>query len=700
MKLGKILGTTSTKEFQFKVDNNDFAIANAKKFDFVKSYHKIYDFVYGQIIELYKENNELIAKCSIMGYYKDNKLNQILTPIDNSVEVFQVQAKEVKDFFSFSKKGAYLGKLQPLSINIFLDLNKILTKHVAILAKSGSGKSYTVGVLIEEIVKYKIPILIIDPHGEYGSLKYANTEFSEVLKDYGLEPKSFYDKVTEYGDPKSIKNCEQLKIPSNLTINDLFMILPKLSQSQKSLIYSLYGVNSIENNLENVENGNEVNFDRDLNIDEFINEITISQSNSKWSIMHMLNNIRIYNIFHNGVDLSNLIKPGKISILNLKGYPSELQESITALVLSKLFAQRKLNQTIPFFCVVEEAHNFCPERNYKQAKSSSIIRTIASEGRKFGLSLCVVSQRPSRVDKNVLSQCSTQLIMKITNPNDLKAIINSVEGITSETYNEIKSLPVGYSLVANVFDSPIIVKVRPRLTKHGGVAQLNLTQSENKLDSFFNSFSQSLEYYKPRTTKNDLKLIYNSDFKNIIIPVLVIEFERNSSTNRLVVDLTTNLIVNDIDKYNISLIENKPTRDHFVNIVDLSKYNNRELIVINFILNSKVFNLAEIIYKILKETQSKKLNFSKEEISSMISKFTKDHLLVYDGYNFKISDDLDFVANPLNYANNYELKSGIVEFSNKLEIKYDKSDVITNLSKFLTIKKHYVAYILSFARTK
>jgi len=62
--------------------------------------------------------------------------------------------------------------------------------------------------------------------------------------------------------------------------------------------------------------------------------------------------------------------------------------------------------------VIEEAHNYCPERNFGEKKSSKILRTIASEGRKFGLGLCVVSQRPARLDKSVLSQCSTQIIMK------------------------------------------------------------------------------------------------------------------------------------------------------------------------------------------------------------------------------------------------------------------------------------------------
>jgi hypothetical protein len=74
------------------------------------------------------------------------------------------------------------------------------------------------------------------------------------------------------------------------------------------------------------------------------------------------------------------------------------------------------------------------------------LRTIASEGRKFGLGLMVISQRPARIDKNVLSQCNTQIIMKVTNPNDLKAISKGLEGISSEVEEELKRLPPGVAM--------------------------------------------------------------------------------------------------------------------------------------------------------------------------------------------------------------------------------------------------------------
>src|SRR2546427_400827 len=99
--------------------------------------------------------------------------------------------------------------------------------------------------------------------------------------------------------------------------------------------------------------------------------------------------------------------------------------------------------------VVEESHNFCPQVG--QAASSKVFRTLASEGRKFGLGLVVITQRAAKVDKNVLSQCNTQIILKVTNPNDLKAIIASVEGLTTAMAEDFLGMARAYFADATHF---------------------------------------------------------------------------------------------------------------------------------------------------------------------------------------------------------------------------------------------------------
>ena len=138
-------------------------------------------------------------------------------------------------------------------------------------------------------------------------------------------------------------------------------------------------------------------------------------------------------------------------------------------MMKMLFKARKEGLVPPFMLVVEEAHNFCPQSG--PAITKEVLKTIASEGRKFGMGLTIVSQRPAKVDKNVLSQCGTQIILKVTNPNDLKAVIASVEGMTTRMAEEIQRLPIAVAIVVGgSISEPILVEVRARITKHGGSA--------------------------------------------------------------------------------------------------------------------------------------------------------------------------------------------------------------------------------------
>jgi hypothetical protein len=167
----------------------------------------------------------------------------------------------------------------------------------------------------------------------------------------------------------------------------------------------------------------------------------------------------------------------------MKGVPPDVQDVVVARLTKELFDDRKAGKIPPFLMVVEEAHNYCPEKGVGKAVSSSILRTVASEGRKFGMGLCIVSQRPAKVDKNIISQCNTNIILKVTNPNDLKAIIQSVEGLTNQTYREIQRLPIGVALISGAgLQMPVMTEIRTRETSHGGKS-VNITRKGGEIES-------------------------------------------------------------------------------------------------------------------------------------------------------------------------------------------------------------------------
>ncbi len=101
--------------------------------------------------------------------------------------------------------------------------------------------------------------------------------------------------------------------------------------------------------------------------------------------------------------------------------------------------------------------------------STEVLKTILSEGRKFGVSVGLISQRPGKLDSDVLSQCMTQCIMRITNPIDQDRIAASVESVGRDLLKELSSLSKGQVIISGAsVNTPVMIRVRTRLTTHGG----------------------------------------------------------------------------------------------------------------------------------------------------------------------------------------------------------------------------------------
>lgn len=359
--------------------------------------------------------------------------------------------------------GAYLGHVKGFDIPVRLDLNTLAQKHISVLAKTGAGKSYTVGVILEEFLQAGVPLVILDPHGEYSSLRNPNMEDKELdaMVRYGVKPKSFQKAIQEFAiDTHLNPDAEPLRMDGlNLEAREIVDLLPsKLSGGQVGVLYQA------------VKDVSDVH--PAWTLQDVMDAVGQNKSNAKWNVLNTLEALQATGVFHpRGTPPKDLVRPGQATIINLKGVPPDVQEVVAARLSGLLWTSRKRGDVPPHILVVEEAHNFCPERGVGNAVSGPVLRTIASEGRKFGMGLVIVSQRPAKIDKNVLSQCNTQVVLKVTNPNDLKAITASVEGITSAGADEVQRLPVGVALVAGGgLTQPVFVDVRPRLTRHGGAS--------------------------------------------------------------------------------------------------------------------------------------------------------------------------------------------------------------------------------------
>ncbi len=547
MLLGKICGKASTTQFIFSVVSS-----KTKKFQFIQIYHRDYGPVLGQIVELERTAEEMLAKCNVIGYKDtDGRIKGIRTPFEIGLEVLEAEDSFVKKVVELEGKGGFLGNLEGKNIPISVDLQKILTKHLAVLAKSGAGKSYCVGVLLEEVLEKKVPLLIIDPHGEYNAMRTPALENKEKLKAFGLEPKGYGAHLQEYGDTNLRNDVRPLKLKEQMSKYELMKLLPlTLTSTQEALLFSV---------LKDLE---EVTFDNILlGLEQF-------NSTAKWTIIDTIMYLRSLHLFSaHPTPFEELIVPGKCSIINLKGITPEVQDVIVYKLLKDLFLARKQEKIPPFFCVIEEAHNFCPEKGFGKAKSLEVIRLISSEGRKFGLGLCVVSQRPALVQKSILAQCSTQIIMKVTNPNDLRAIGGSIEGMSQGMEEEIQNLPIGTALVCGIVDRPLVVEIRPRKSSHGGHAIDMLKKEES--DGYHKDVVEEAEQFEekgmlplilPKVSIKEIKLMATAPIKKIttyLIPACFVSCELRGVRMNVLIDKVKGMLIVDPEsdaKYDVSKI--------------------------------------------------------------------------------------------------------------------------------------------------
>lgn len=400
------------------------------------------------------------ASIAIVGYRDERNLLQApRTPFKAGEEVEKASEDLIRKVVGLKedrKAGAYIGMLRGHDVQIFLDINGLIQKHVSILAKTGGGKSYMAGVVLEEFLKHDVTTVVIDPHGEYSSLA-QRAKSVPLGEKFRVVPNSYESKLAIFSpDTKVNPNAESLKFTlANLQPRDI-LALTKSGSVRTHLTALREALDMIRTSR------------KEYDVDDILRVLEAQDDQSNFSLMNELEYLREVDIFaREGTKIDELVHKGRTTIVNMKGTPPDIQELIINRVATALFELRKLDKIPPLMLVAEEAHNFCPQQG--KAATSDIFRTIASEGRKFGLGLTIITQRAAKVDKNVLSQCNTQIILKVTNPNDLKTIMASVEGLTAGMADEIQMLPVGVALVTGGnISMPLLVDVRPRETEHGG----------------------------------------------------------------------------------------------------------------------------------------------------------------------------------------------------------------------------------------
>ncbi|MEO8084527.1 MAG: ATP-binding protein [Ardenticatenales bacterium] len=169
------------------------------------------------------------------------------------------------------------------------------------------------------------------------------------------------------------------------------------------------------------------------------------------------------------IPIDDLLAPMQLSTIDLASIDRRVADLLVTKTLSELWRRAtRHGLDRPVFVVLEEAHNIVPGGK-EGGRASGWVKRIAAEGRKFGVFLVLVTQRPGKVHADTLSQCGSQIIMRLTNPDDQSAIRRASESVSEALLADLPGLNVGEAVVLGpLVRVPVLVKVEGRRSAEGG----------------------------------------------------------------------------------------------------------------------------------------------------------------------------------------------------------------------------------------
>ena len=390
-------------------------------------------------------------------------------------EVHAIGSIEIAKMFDrYQSKGFSVGTVATHpSLKVYLDPSNLFGRHFAILGQTGAGKSWTVASLVQRTVAVmpRAHTIILDLHGEYcwkredGTCSYAFpdaivrhidareleipywlmtfAELCDLLIEHSEREATnqtafFRDCLFEGRQAENANSSPPLGLTRVTVDTPIYFSLDELIAKVRA------------KNVERVGNRQGAmfgNFDRFLmRIESKLNDtrydflLKPKKRNTSASLSEMLRDF---------VGLG--ARKAAVTVIDLSSVPFDVRPTVAAQIGRLAFEFNYWNpkyREFPILLMCEEAHAYIPRTSESQfAGSRKSMERIAKEGRKYGVGLAVVSQRPHEVSETVLAQCGTFICLRITNPNDQNYVRNLVPESEGDLVSVLAGLGRGEALV-------------------------------------------------------------------------------------------------------------------------------------------------------------------------------------------------------------------------------------------------------------
>ncbi len=373
-------------------------------------------------------------------------------------------------------------------------LMDVTRPHVMLVCgKRGTGKSYSAGIISEEIavlppeIRENLAVVMFDTMGIYWSMKHPNERDKDILKEWGLKPNALDAKLFV---PKGyVQEYEQAGVAYDSTFN---LVCSDLSAQDWVLTFGFSFVDEYGTTIERVmkklkKKGN-------YSLQDIIAAIEGDEKTEKRvrdSLVNRFSAAESWGIFdREGTKIEDLVKPGTVSILDISHYMQvssswSVRSMLVGLLSRKIYHARSLarkaeelevmtgetRKTMPMvWIMIDEAHQFLPTDG-KTAATEPLL-TLVKQGREPGISLLFITQRPNKLHEDALAQSDIILAHRLTSEADLTALRGIMQTYMLDDIQEyINTLPrkKGTAIILDDNSERIYpIQCRPRKSWHAG----------------------------------------------------------------------------------------------------------------------------------------------------------------------------------------------------------------------------------------
>ena len=356
---------------------------------------------------------------------------------------------------------AHIGDLQQNNnIGVHIDIDHLVSRHFAILGATGVGKSSGVAIILQKILETRpnLRIFLVDPHNEYGRcfgdkanvlnprnlrLPFWLFNFEETIDAFFGGRPGVEEEVEILSEVIPLAKGAYLQY-RNATSND--RLLAK-KRDPKDAGFSAdtpvpYRIEDLINLLDE-RMGKLENRSRAMIYHKLIGRIQTFRNHPRYAFMFENANIGGDTMAEIISALFRLPSDGKpMTVMQLAGFPAEVVDSVVSVLCRMAFDFGLWSDGVaPLLFVCEEAHRYAPaDKKIGFGPTKRALSRIAKEGRKYGVFLGLVTQRPAEIDPTIISQCSTLFCMRLSNEGDQKLIRSAVSDAAASLLAFIPSL--------------------------------------------------------------------------------------------------------------------------------------------------------------------------------------------------------------------------------------------------------------------